>query len=946
MAPGILAGSAVSDATLPSAVPETRQTSANKPVGQLFSLADTTTVVTGAGRGLGITFARAILEAGGNVACLDVLPEPSKEEWAGLGKLAKQSGLSVTYHRCDITKEGELANVFKEVNKKAQALNAPLRGTVACAGIQQKVPALDYPAEDFERMLRVNVTGAFLTAKHAARTMVENGTGGSIVLIASMSGNIANRGLTCTAYNSSKAAVQQMCRSVAQEWGQYGIRVNTLSPGYIRTAMTDALLQAEPEVEKTWMAGALLGRLGAPEDFKAAIVFLLGPGSSLMTGADLRIDGGHCDESKPSCSNCRRTGERCHWNRRLSFLPQNAFTVDENSKSTRVKVARQAEDRRKAKFRTIRGTSNEDASNAEGEIDIDAHGVEAFDHDEVAVLNSEGSVPGPSHDLHDLYASFHRTISPNPTAAIPVQSPSITSNMPRAQINSQDKSMQGSTGVPLVLFGPNGPDYATLGTTGFESTLGPNGTALPGTEPDLQLSPDMLTDDGIFLPGSRYQALHNTLRNHVFITARSAQPSREASPGDQRPEDNTSPRTLPRQTPTFRLAPSAGAEEISGTNVKLTPNQEYILWNNWVVEIAGWKLDKFDARKHFRHVLPIMAKTCSHLRFSMLALSARQLERKDGSLPASISLALYQEAIHKLLPELHTKDITVVASCVVLCVLEMLSCSPKAWRRHLDGCACLMRAMNIRGDSGGVEEALFWCFARMDVCGGLISNERTLIPVDEWMSTGSFEADCEAFRARSLKVFEEHANYSCYLVARVLHFLFGSPKSRDCLHEIFGKDQPDYDNKWVSLFNYLEEWYACRPPEMHHLLSLNPGISEDGQTSPFPTILYGSGAAISGNQLHHTGALLMLQHIPKDVPRKSRSVLWHARQICAISISNAHHGSWTNSVQPLWLAGQVMSHPAEHRAIIEVYERIERETGWGATWRAEDLKHHWGELDD
>lgn len=63
---------------------------------------------------------------------------------------------------------------------------------------------------------------------------------------------------------------------------------------YIRTAMTDALLQAEPEVEKTWMAGALLGRLGAPEDFKAPIVFLLGPGSSFMTGADLRVDGGHC----------------------------------------------------------------------------------------------------------------------------------------------------------------------------------------------------------------------------------------------------------------------------------------------------------------------------------------------------------------------------------------------------------------------------------------------------------------------------------------------------------------------------------------------------------------------------------------------------------------------------------------------------------------------------
>ena len=85
-----------------------------------------------------------------------------------------------------------------------------------------------------------------------------------------------------------------MCRSLAQEWGHYGIRVNTLSPGYIRTAMTDALLEAEPELEEKWMAGALLGRLGVPEDFKAPTVYLLSSGSCFMTGADLRVDGGHC----------------------------------------------------------------------------------------------------------------------------------------------------------------------------------------------------------------------------------------------------------------------------------------------------------------------------------------------------------------------------------------------------------------------------------------------------------------------------------------------------------------------------------------------------------------------------------------------------------------------------------------------------------------------------
>lgn len=85
-----------------------------------------------------------------------------------------------------------------------------------------------------------------------------------------------------------------MTRSLSAEWGPYGIRVNSLSPGYIRTAMTDQLLAEKPEVEETWMRGAALGRLGAPEDFKAGAIFLLADGSAWQTGSDLRIDGGHC----------------------------------------------------------------------------------------------------------------------------------------------------------------------------------------------------------------------------------------------------------------------------------------------------------------------------------------------------------------------------------------------------------------------------------------------------------------------------------------------------------------------------------------------------------------------------------------------------------------------------------------------------------------------------
>ncbi|KAK4033254.1 hypothetical protein C8A01DRAFT_50127 [Parachaetomium inaequale] len=286
---------AVADLALPATVPESHQTPAhNASHAALFSLTGKTVAITGGGRGLGITLAGAVLEAGGHVACLDILPSPAADEWAALQKLSSASNLGLSYRRVDVTDEDALAGVFDSIDAEAAAQGAPLYGCVACAGIQQKVPALEYPAADFERIQRVNVTGAFLTAKHAARVLVKNGVRGSLVLIASMSGQIANRGLTCTAYNTSKAAVQQMCRSLAQEWGQHGIRVNTLSPGYIRTAMTDELLAAAPELEQIWMAGALLNRLGAPEDFKAPAVFLLGAGSSFMTGADLRVDGGHC----------------------------------------------------------------------------------------------------------------------------------------------------------------------------------------------------------------------------------------------------------------------------------------------------------------------------------------------------------------------------------------------------------------------------------------------------------------------------------------------------------------------------------------------------------------------------------------------------------------------------------------------------------------------------
>jgi NAD(P)-dependent dehydrogenase (short-subunit alcohol dehydrogenase family) len=152
-----------------------------------------TIAITGGGRGLGMELAFAVVESGGHVACLDILPSPSETQWPTLLKLCTSSNLTASYKQCDVTSETELATALEQIAQEADAHDAPFAGVVACAGIQQKVPALEYEGQDFERILRVNVTGAFLTAKRTARILVEKKRPGSIVLIASMSGQIANR---------------------------------------------------------------------------------------------------------------------------------------------------------------------------------------------------------------------------------------------------------------------------------------------------------------------------------------------------------------------------------------------------------------------------------------------------------------------------------------------------------------------------------------------------------------------------------------------------------------------------------------------------------------------------------------------------------------------------------------------------------------------------------
>ncbi|KAH7396040.1 hypothetical protein BKA64DRAFT_746171 [Cadophora sp. MPI-SDFR-AT-0126] len=254
-----------------------------------FNLVDKVVLVSGAARGLGLVQAEALLEAGATVYALDRLETPSSD-FSRIQKRAEtELGTSLSYRRIDVRDVENLNAIVEEIASKHQRLD----GLIAAAGIQQETPALEYTAKDADLMMSINFTGCFMTAQAAARQMIKYGNGGSIVMIASMSGTVANRGLICPAYNASKAAVIQLARNLASEWGEHGIRVNTISPGYIVTAMVEALFEKYPERKETWPTQNMLGRLSYPEEYRGAAAFLISDASSFMTGSDLRMDGGH-----------------------------------------------------------------------------------------------------------------------------------------------------------------------------------------------------------------------------------------------------------------------------------------------------------------------------------------------------------------------------------------------------------------------------------------------------------------------------------------------------------------------------------------------------------------------------------------------------------------------------------------------------------------------------
>jgi hypothetical protein len=150
----------------------------------------------------------------------------------------------------------------------------------------------------------------------------------------------------------------------------------------------------------------------------------------------------------------------------------------------------------------------------------------------------------------------------------------------------------------------------------------------------------------------------------------------------------------------------------------------------WHLISRLWQLDMFDGDRVFGMQIPSLAQASPPLMYAILALSARQIECKEKRKNSFDSLELYQEAIRLLAPLLGDRDVKIIPICVVLCCLEMMSASAQDWRRHLEGCAALFSAFGVHGFSGGMLQAVFWCYARMGTCRYLILPDMCVCATD------------------------------------------------------------------------------------------------------------------------------------------------------------------------------------------------------------------------
>lgn len=241
--------------------------------------------VTGGARGLGYSIAEAFAQHGCPVALFDILPDVE----ASAERLARQHGVPTFAARMDVTDRASVRAGFAAAR---DALGVP-QILLTAAGITIWNDTLDVSAEEWRKVMSVNLDGTFFAAQAFGAGLLDAGLPGSAIFVSSMSGSVVNVPQSQASYNASKAAVTQLARSLAVEWARAGIRVNAIAPGYFLSDMTRQFTEQNPELAADWVGRIPAGRMGEPVDLHGLVTYLASDVSSYLTAQNLVIDGGY-----------------------------------------------------------------------------------------------------------------------------------------------------------------------------------------------------------------------------------------------------------------------------------------------------------------------------------------------------------------------------------------------------------------------------------------------------------------------------------------------------------------------------------------------------------------------------------------------------------------------------------------------------------------------------
>ncbi len=245
----------------------------------IFSLKGKVALVTGGNQGIGKVVAGYLADAGAHIVIFDLNDASAVAE-----AIAKEYGVQAAALVVDVTDP----QAVEEAIQKAAGIMGTLDLLFNNAGICLHKPALEVSPQEWLKVVDVNLNGIYYVATAFARYLVAHGKTGNVVNTASMSGTIVNIPQGQASYNASKAAVAHLSKSLAVEWAPLGIRVNSISPGYIRTEMTGTVRK---DWQDYWVSTIPFRRMGTPEELAGAVIYLLSDASTYTSGHDMIIDG-------------------------------------------------------------------------------------------------------------------------------------------------------------------------------------------------------------------------------------------------------------------------------------------------------------------------------------------------------------------------------------------------------------------------------------------------------------------------------------------------------------------------------------------------------------------------------------------------------------------------------------------------------------------------------